>query len=48
MNPYLWGVITGVVGLLLGMWIVKHPNDTRTYAQAVWQRISGLFKRKET
>lgn len=33
-------LIAGGVGLLLGMWVGKHPDDARAYGEGLWARIS--------
>lgn len=48
MTAFLWGVGCGVVGLLAGMWMAKHPDDTRTYAEAAIARVKSLFAKKGT
>jgi hypothetical protein len=29
-------------GVLLGMWLGKHPDDARTYGEALWARARAL------
>ena len=39
-------VITFILGVLLGMWLGKHPDDARAYSEAAWTRVTGLFHKK--
>ena len=46
MNTVIAMIGALVAGILLGMWIGKHPDDARTYGEAAWARIQALFHKK--
>jgi len=33
------------VGVLIGMWLGKHPDDARSYSEALWTRAKSLGAR---
>jgi len=44
MTAVLWNVVAFAAGLLCGMWVQKHPDETRAYGEGLWTRIGKVAR----
>ncbi len=54
MSAIIWNLVAFAVGLLTGMWVQKHPTETRAYGEGLAVRakmalhwIGSKFKKTE-
>lgn len=42
MSYVIVGLVSFFLGLFLGMWLVKHPEDAHEYEERAWDKIKRL------
>lgn len=45
MGTLEWGAICFVVGIVLGAWVTKHPEDAHGYLESAVAKVKSWFKK---